>query len=394
MTKADVQEPILRPQMPELDTIRGIAVTLVVVYHCFSFTHGTTGLTGIQKILVMLTAPGWMGVNLFFVLSGFLITGILLDTKSRPDYYKRFYFRRALRILPLYYALLLLLVAVMRTGTSWGFIGLSAVYMSNMTALFGVTNQFKVLWSLAVEEHFYLLWPTVIRTLSRRKVIFCAITVAALCLLLRVSYYHYTPGSGGTPQYTWFRLDGLALGAVLAAVARTKLAPRKAVRRFATTTLAAGLALVTVGTPFGIFFYGHFLCRTIRETALDLCFAGVLAGTLLLGTSKWKPVVNLRALQFLGKISYGIYLTHMLVFGAVVHFMARHWPTLGDATGRFNVMVLQFCVTGAFTLALTYISRWYFEERFLRLKDPRQPMPIMSNEPKVRELDPAPQGTD
>lgn len=380
-------DPILRPQMPELDTLRGIAVSMVVLYHCFGFGYGVTGLSGIPKVLVALTIPGWAGVNLFFVLSGFLITGILLDTKARPDYYRRFYFRRALRILPLYYGLLVVLAVLMRSHASWGFLGVSAIYMANMTALFGVPNQFKALWSLAVEEHFYLLWPSAIRTLSRRRVIVCAIAIAGVCLFLRVVYYAL--GIGGTLQYTWLRADGLAFGAVLAAVARSDVASRRAVRKFARVTCAIGLGLFVLGAPFGIFVFDRFLCRTLRETALDLCFASILATVLLLGTSKWKAVVNLRSLQFLGRISYGIYLTHMLVFGMVLDFIGRHYPGWANATGHFEIMVLQFCVTAVLTLVLSYLSRRYFEEWFLQLKD-RKPAAMISDERTVAELDPAP----
>jgi peptidoglycan/LPS O-acetylase OafA/YrhL len=95
---------LLRSRMPELDTIRGIAVLLVLFFHGFGFRYGLQGLSGLPKLLVAATLPGWAGVNLFFVPSGFLITGILLDTRRRTDYFGRFYTRRALRILPLYYA--------------------------------------------------------------------------------------------------------------------------------------------------------------------------------------------------------------------------------------------------------------------------------------------------
>jgi peptidoglycan/LPS O-acetylase OafA/YrhL len=173
--------------MPELDTLRGIAVSLVVCFHSFGFLYGINGLSGIPKVLVALTLPVWVGVNLFFVLSGFLITGILLDTKSRADYYRQFYVRRALRILPLYYAVLLLLLVLARSGlverhVSWSFLALSSVYLANVTTLFGVPMQYGVLWSLAVEEHFYLLWPAVVCRLSGRNVIVCASVIAALCL--------------------------------------------------------------------------------------------------------------------------------------------------------------------------------------------------------------------
>lgn len=356
--------------MPELDTLRGIAVSGVVLFHAFGFSYGLKGLSGVPRFFVGLTMVGWAGVNLFFVLSGFLITGILLDTKSRPDYYKRFYYRRALRILPLYYAVLLLLLILARQGlvdrhASWGFLGLSAVYLSNVTNLFGVPMQYGVLWSLAVEEHFYLLWPMAVRALTRRKVISCAAGVALACLIFRMSYYALGWSSGG---YTWLSADGLAMGAMLAAVARGKGDGHKSVRRFSILAFVSSVALFTLGAPFGIFLARHFLGVTLRETAIDLFFTAVLGSTLLAGTSQWRGFVNLSIFQFLGKISYGIYLSHILIFELIAHFTLRYLPSLEPSTGHFNLMVLQFCVAGLATIALTYLSRRYFEEPFLRMK--------------------------
>jgi peptidoglycan/LPS O-acetylase OafA/YrhL len=130
-------------------------------------------------------------VYLFFVLSGFLITGILLDSKPKPQYYRRFYIRRALRILPVFYLLLLLLILMPRTGwlehrdVGWPFIGLSFFYLANVTNLFGVPAQYAALWSLAVEEHFYLVWPTVVCALSRRAAAWCAAVIFIACPMLR-----------------------------------------------------------------------------------------------------------------------------------------------------------------------------------------------------------------
>jgi hypothetical protein len=137
VTSPTVQKPelaipavsLLRPKMPELDTIHGIAVLLVLFFHGFGFRYGLEGLSGLPKLVVAATVPGWVGVNLFFVLSGFLITGILLDAKPKANYYRSFYIRRALRILPLYYAVLLLLAVLTRSGwvnrqASWAFLAL------------------------------------------------------------------------------------------------------------------------------------------------------------------------------------------------------------------------------------------------------------------------------
>ena len=148
--------------MPELDCVRGVAILMVLLYHGFATRQNLDAFSGFPKLFVWLVSPGWTGVNLFFALSGFLITGILLDSKPRPQYYRRFYLRRALRILPAYYALLILLALLGHYGmqedsVSFAFLGLSAIYLANVTVFFGVPMQFGILWSLAVEEHFYLI---------------------------------------------------------------------------------------------------------------------------------------------------------------------------------------------------------------------------------------------
>jgi peptidoglycan/LPS O-acetylase OafA/YrhL len=362
---------LLRPRMPELDTIRGVAVFLVVFFHGFGFRYELQGLSGIPKLFVAATLPGWIGVNLFFVLSGFLITGILLDTKSDAHYYRTFYTRRALRILPLYYAVLLLLAVLTRTGwvnrhASWPFLILSFLYLSNVTELFGVTMQYGVLWSLAVEEHFYLLWPAAVRSISRRGVAIVSMLICVLCPSLRLFYalHGYDPGAG----YTWLVADGLAIGALLAAVARGPWRSRNDMRNVTVICFASSLTMFAVGYPFGILRASRLLGFTLRETALNVLFAGVVALTLLAGTSRWEALVNRPVLQFFGQISYGVYLIHMLIFDLEDHVLGRVLLNLSAVSGRFGVMVLRFSIAGGFTVAIAYLSRWYFEEPFLRMK--------------------------
>jgi peptidoglycan/LPS O-acetylase OafA/YrhL len=362
---------LLRSRMPELDTIRGIAVLLVLFFHGLGFRYSFQGLSGFRKLFVAATLPGWMGVNLFFVLSGFLITGILLDTKSKAHYFRNFYMRRALRILPLYYAVLVLLAVVTRTGwvnrqSSWAFLGLSFFYLSNVTVLFGVPMQYGVLWSLAVEEHFYLLWPTVVRSLSRRWIAMAGATIIVLCPCLRAFYFirGYDMGTG----YTWLVADGLAIGAVLAVLARGLWGTRDRMWRITAILFAASLIMFGAGYPLGIFRSSRILGASLRETALNIFFAGTVALALLLGTSRWKAVVNRPVLQFFGEISYGVYLIHMLVFDLEDSVVGRFFPSLSAHRGHFGAMVFLFSITAGLTVAIAYLSRWYFEEPFLRLK--------------------------
>ena len=142
---AVVHQRLIRPIMPELDAIRGIAVVGVLLLHGFSWQYGRLHFGTLARIFLAATQPGWIGVNLFFVLSGFLITGILLDAKGSPHYYRSFYTRRALRILPAYYSLLILLLLL--GSSSFEFVGLSFLYLANVTDVFGVACGYGPLWS-------------------------------------------------------------------------------------------------------------------------------------------------------------------------------------------------------------------------------------------------------
>jgi len=193
--------------MPELDTLRGVAILGVLFLHgIYSSTNGMQ-FEGLARRVIRVTQPGWLGVNLFFVLSGFLITGILLDSKSSSRYFVNFYTRRALRILPAYYSLLILLAIL--GGASWTYLGLCFLYLANVTTLFGVPEDYGPLWSLAVEEHYYLLWPLIVYRLSRRNVGIVAVLICVLTAVLRALAFHLGHRVG-IDSFTWLVADGLA----------------------------------------------------------------------------------------------------------------------------------------------------------------------------------------
>ena len=368
-TKLAADTP-LRARMPELDTLRGVAVLLVLFFHGFGFEFTTRGLSGAAKLFVAVTLPGWAGVNLFFVLSGFLITGILLDSKWRADYYRRFYYRRVLRILPIYYAVLIFLAALPRLGfvdrgASWGFLALCCVYLANITNFFGVPMQYGVLWTLAIEEHFYLLWPTLVRKSSRRVIAIAGTAVFLLCPLLR---WIYVLAGWELGDYTWLYADGLALGAVFAAVIRGPWGSRSGMWRVAAVIGAASLVLFGGGARYGIFLASREAGLVLRPTALNLFFGAVVILALLIGTSPWKALVNRPWLRFFGDISYGVYLIHMLVFDLVDHATKVLLPSLVATSGHFGLIALRFGFGAGATVVIAYLSRWHFEEFFLRMK--------------------------
>jgi|HubBroStandDraft_1064217.scaffolds.fasta_scaffold30524_2 peptidoglycan/LPS O-acetylase OafA/YrhL len=358
-------DPLIRPVMPELDSVRGIAITAVLLLHAFYWQYSSFHFGGLPRLCLLATQPGWLGVNLFFVLSGFLITGILLDSKEKPQYFRRFYTRRALRILPAYY-LLLIILALLHQASA-GFLGLSFVYLANVTGLFGVPADYGPLWSLAVEEHYYIFWPAVTYKLMRRHL---AIVTVAICLLipvLRAVFFRlgYTAGLG---WYTWFVADGLATGSLLAIFLRSS-ASRKMVAVICGTLLAGGFTLAGVGRPFGILTRERVLGAALQETVIDMVFAGFLLLVLLLGTSARRRYVNNSVLRFLGYISYGLYLIHLLVFRMYDKLCRIYWPSLQPTPGHFGLIVLRFFLAGGAAIGVAYLSRKYFEERFLRLKD-------------------------
>jgi peptidoglycan/LPS O-acetylase OafA/YrhL len=356
---------LIRARMPELDTLRGIAILGVMFLHGFYWQYSGFHFSRPQRLALMATKPGWLGVNLFFVLSGFLITGILLDSRGRPGYYRRFYTRRALRILPAYYSLLILL-AVLRQASA-AYLGLSSVYLANVTVLFGVANDYGPLWSLAVEEHYYIVWPALVRRCGLRSV---AMLAAGICLaepLLRAAAFK-TGHASGIAAYTWFVADGLAMGGGLAVVLRTSVSRRQLTAICALLLgLAAGAAVL--GSPFGLLTRDNLLGAALQHTLIDLAFAGVVLLALLLGTGRWSGYVNNPVLGFLGYISYGLYLLHLLIFRIYDKLSELFWPQLQPRDGRFGLIVLRFVCVSGLCIGLAYLSRRFFEERFLRLKE-------------------------
>src|SRR6476620_6746086 len=169
----------MQQRIPQLDSLRGIAILMVLVGH-------------IQKNVPGIVGPwahhGFSGVDLFFVLSGFLITGILLRAKTRPDYFKNFYTRRALRIWPLYYAVLILLLLpnslthLNLASPRWSYL----LYIQNLFPGFpAASGPLYITWSLAIEEQFYLIWPPIVLLLNRQWLARLAISLVILSPVLR-----------------------------------------------------------------------------------------------------------------------------------------------------------------------------------------------------------------
>jgi peptidoglycan/LPS O-acetylase OafA/YrhL len=363
-------EPLLRPVMPELDTLRGLAILMVILYHGLYWQVDLPRYHGVLRLFLTGMWAGRLGVNLFFVLSGFLITGILIESRDRSDYYRRFYVRRALRILPAYLVILAILAATRYAPIS--FILLSLVYLSNLTPLFGIPIAYPVLWSLAVEEHFYFLWPTLVRhTRNKSLLISCAAVILATPVFRLLSYFIAAKSglvSFVINDYTWNSLDGLACGAMLSVVLREYKLKRKTLLKVSLFLLGIAILMVAGGIPLGIMSRQRPFGMALQVVPFHFAFSALLCISLLLGSSAWKAAVTWKSLQILGRISYGLYLVHLLIFDFYTHLIAAFWKD-GANTSHFLPLITRLVVCAAASIGIAYLSREYFEEPFLGLKN-------------------------
>jgi len=340
--------------IPALDGLRAIAVLMVLVTHFWNDPAE-------YPLLNRLAAAGWAGVDLFFVLSGFLITSILLASKERPHYYRNFYARRTLRIFPLYYlVLVVVLIGLPYISTlpaqlmadRW----LYFAYLSNVALAIGGWQLFMmdITWSLAIEEQFYLVWPSVVYVLTRSRLVIVCVILLVLAPIARLAAFD-TLGWRWIHMATPFRLDAFAIGGLLAMV---QVSQRAAAALFG----VGGLALLTLVVT-GQFARDSFVVGTIGYSLTALTSGAALK---LATASRW---LAWRPLRRIGEVSYGMYLLHPLcliaisvAFGAVKADVMKltGWP-LPDA-----VLGLLLASAGVYVVAA--ICYRVFEAPFLRLK--------------------------
>jgi peptidoglycan/LPS O-acetylase OafA/YrhL len=326
-----------RQQIPQLDGLRGLAVLLVLL------AHSAIAFTRVPSFR-WIDGYGSLGVQLFFVLSGFLITRILLDSKNTPHFFRNFFVRRSLRIYPLYYALLGFVIfsgVVHQHGVPWW---PYTLYLSNV---YGHTIQpapLAPVWSLAVEEQFYLLWPFIVSVLSRRS-------LERLCFAMIIGAV-FLRFSGTLPLHnTLLQLDALAGGALVACYSE-QVARWRPSARFVACLLPLG-----VGLSAGVW---NNLSQTVQVWSGMALLVVLLDNRAFISTLFRTP-----PLRYLGKISYGVYLLHSLVFAA---FLRSHFGQSiiqsGSAGAAALSMLGEFCLA----LAIATVSFYLFESPFLRLK--------------------------
>lgn len=359
-------------RIPELDGIRGIAISLVLSAHFLQIVSRPGSPLAYALVPLRL---GWTGVDLFFVLSGFLIGGILLDARESTNYFRVFYVRRFFRIIPIYAALLLVVgcaTFLSRAGIigkypeifggrlSWFYypfflqnIGMSVHNAWGMFPL-GLT------WSLAVEEQFYLTLPLLIRFLNRRALL-CFIGVAVSCApLLRTFFYHRDPSD----FFSWYalmpsRADALLLG-VFAAIAvreprwRNWLLANRRLLVIGIAWLLLGLAFLAWRAPS---YHAH-LTATAGLTWVALCYAALLLYGVLFTDSWFSHCLRWSWLRNLGIIAYGTYIFHEVFLS--MFFGRTPWlRSLRDVALSLTAL--------AVTLFFCRLSWIYFEKPLVKI---------------------------
>lgn len=341
---SQVQEKSGGAHIPALDGLRGVAILLVLFIHF----GGQASLPGFFHRLAYM---GWMGVDLFFVLSGFLISKILLESRSSPGYFKNFYIRRALRIFPLYYFILLVGVfalppflseAAVKTylDGSVSSAGYLFTYMTNFAVIFipGLTfGAFGHFWSLAVEEHFYLLWPTVIKWLDKKHLIAICLVIMAFSLLIRIGWLSSGQAWGGAYLLSFCRIDSLACGALLALWIDGRSREEMHQYFLKARWLLKHWAWVMLILFFLIkpFYPSHWFVVTVGLTMLAIVAACLVLICLNeMPETKIKTIMQMKWLKWFGKYSYGIYVVHFPIATIMrevtpVSGLKEHWPLLG-----------------------------------------------------------------
>jgi peptidoglycan/LPS O-acetylase OafA/YrhL len=362
--------------LPGLDGVRGVAILLVMAIH---FVGDATAYTRLQALVVKAAGYGLLGVDLFFVLSGFLITGLLLDAKGQTHYFRNFYARRTLRIFPLYYFVLAILFLVLprlwpltplmedaRAHQGWLWTYTANFYIaarSSWAALTYVTH----FWSLAIEEHFYLLWPLVVFCF-RRQILerICGVVIVA-GLALRISLALGGVSELSISVLTPCRIDTLCVGGLLAILCRREGWAEALVRRAGRAALGVAGVTIALSAYCALAKTGLPVLHQVRNTLYALFFGALALLSLQPEPGMVARALQSRVLRFFGKYSYGLYVYHGILTWYLIEFRGERW--FDAAFGNHWVAMFAKAIFGvAFSLVVAMVSYEVLEKPFLSLK--------------------------
>ncbi len=366
---------IYRGHITELDAIRGIGIGLVLIDHFWPRTLGV--------LIFSLGQLGWIAMDSFFVLSGFLITGILADTRSRSDYFRNYYLRRSLRIFPLYYLVLLaiLFLTYFSQGSrgaenaafirQWGSPGWFCFYLGNFkiaqAGAWPSLNLYAPLWSLQIEEQFYLLLPLAVRWMRPdhfSRLLWCMVFLSPA---LRVLYFLHNPHNP-FPEFVLLpcHMEGLALGALIAM--RFRSGPW-VIRKGPLLALTAGLLFAACAASFlGKPVLPDQLWSSPFNLLAGISLSSLACACLLLSLivfrgSRYTRPLRIAPIAYIAQISYGIYLLHRLA-PRILRWSSRLGIHLKTPYGPDSFLALV-----ALSIVLATLSWYLFERPLVRLKD-------------------------
>ncbi len=356
--------------LPVLDGVRGLAILLVTLYRFGkeAFDDGTAGVIG-----NVLFSIGLTGVDLFFVLSGFLITGILIDTKHKPNFFRSFFLRRSLRIFPLYFgslAFLLIFIPWWIDGENpfasaqkhqfylWTYLTNVKMTIENAWC-FGYLDHY---WSLAVEEHFYFVWPVVIYLLTPKQAKMISLLLAVSCVVGRAAFCALSTNDLAPSVLTIFRCEGLLLGAFLAIWIRGTEKP-KSLRLLVAWIAMLGISCLLIASFAGGRLLGlpQAIVSIVWAAFLYIAITGAPQGSLVRS-------LEIRPLRTLGKFSYAMYIVQnpLIPLIAWAVSVASLETIIGNSiASRLAYVSIMFSIT----FVLAFVSWHLFEKWCLRLRD-------------------------
>jgi len=357
--------------IPALEGWRGIAILLVLYWHLWPSSDATPR---------WFASFGWVGVDLFFVLSGFLITRILLASHGQPHYFRNFYARRTLRIFPLYY------VTLFAVYIAWPVLNAypSPDYKVAAVGLAYLTNFWSAdthrwfpaplpfsgshLWSLAIEEQFYLAWPIIVRLLNRRALVILCGFLVFTSDAFRLAFW--IAGAAPIEAYMlpFSRMDAIAFGAVMAVAATsprwTEIASR--IAAFALPLSTSGIAFVFIRCrSFNV--HVHPLVYTLGISLDAPFFASLIWLTLARPAGNFLDrIISFRLFRWFGKYSYGLYIFHGYLF---LIFRGTVWQWTSSQFGNgILISAVQFTLSVGLCGLIAFLSYHLFERQIFALK--------------------------
>ncbi len=355
---------VTHKRIPEFDGIRGVAILLVLAWHCFNnlIVHKTTA---VNKVLLLLTDRTWSGVDLFFVLSGFLLGTVLLKNRYSGSYFSTFYIRRICRIFPLYYSFLLIYYILNHTGLAATMPWVFKNTLPYWAYLFFVQNFFLAkyyimsshglghTYSLAIEEQFYLVLPFLVYFLKGNRILWVIGAGFVMAFIFRVT----APNWIAAFALPYCRADALLMGLFTAFLVRSSTTAHRLYKnkQWLYGAFAAILLLIGLG-GLSIVPINYYLGSTINT----LLFTVMMILVCIDKESWLVKFFSSNLLQGFGRYSFGIYIYHKLVMGMIFYAVAGHPPAISNTKDLLVSLLGILC-----TCTIAVISFHAFEKRIV-----------------------------